>query len=217
MMSDTKIANMALGHVGVSKQIGNLITERSLEANACREWFEVCRESALGDFHWSFATKFKTVGLVENNPTQEWAYSYRYPSDCIDVRRILSGQRTDVRATRVPFRIASDDEGGIILTDMQNAQIEYTWLNKDASKYSTNFATAMSLMLANYIVPQLSGGDPFQRQQKIMQLYAMEISKAATNNAIEEQADIEPDSEFVLARGGTSCASGGRRLPEDIG
>lgn len=201
-MTETGIANLALGNLGISRQIGNLGTERSLEANVMRQWFEICRDNVLGDFKWQFAAAFVAPGLVAQNPTTEWAYAYRYPPNCLVVRRILSGLRTDVRASRVPFRIVADSAGQLIYTDMQNAMIEYTFQQTDPSKFSADFNKAFSLNLGAYAAPQLTGGDPNNRQAKCMQLYKMEIVNAQVNAANEEQPDIEPDSEFILARGG---------------
>src|SRR5665648_440114 len=97
MSSATEICNMALGHLASGKEIANLETERSAEAIACRRFFDSARDAVLRDFSWPFATKIKALSLIEEDPNSEWAYSYRYPTDCLNFRRILSGTRTDTR------------------------------------------------------------------------------------------------------------------------
>src|SRR5688572_11149621 len=111
MASETEIANLALSHLGVGKEIANLETERSQEAVACRRFYDTARDATLRDFSWPFATKIAVLGLIEADPNDEWDYSYRYPSDCLQLRRILSGVRNDTRDSRVPFKLAHDDSG----------------------------------------------------------------------------------------------------------
>jgi hypothetical protein len=78
--ADVDICNLALSHVGVSTEIANLDTERSKEAQACRRFYEPTREEVLRAFAWPFATRFVDLQLVEEEPNDEWAYSYRYPA-----------------------------------------------------------------------------------------------------------------------------------------
>jgi len=201
MASSTEICNLALSHIGVGKEIANLETEKSEEAAACRRFYDTARDEVLRDFTWPFATVMATLGLIEEDPNDEWSYSYRYPSDCLMFRRILSGQRTDTRDTRVPYKIAQDSSGTLIFTDQENAECEYTIREDDPLRYPPDFVLAFSFLLASYIAPRLTGGDPFKLGQRALQLYALQISKAQANAKNEEQPDIEPDSEFTRARG----------------
>jgi hypothetical protein len=63
----------------------------------------------LRDFDWSFARRYTTLGLVEEDPNTDWAYVYRYPSDCLSVRSIVGAMRTD--RSRLPFTLGSDASG----------------------------------------------------------------------------------------------------------
>ena len=97
MSSKTEIANMAISHLGIGKEIANLGIEKSEEAKACRRFYETAKTGVLVDLDWSFATKFVVLNLITAAPSLEWAYSYKYPVDCINMRRILSGTRRDTR------------------------------------------------------------------------------------------------------------------------
>src|SRR3990172_6032289 len=126
MASEVDICNMALSHLGNSKEIAILATEKSEEAAACRRFYETARDTVLRDFAWPFATRILSLGLVEEDPNDEWAYAYRYPTDCLLLRRLLSGLRHDNRQSRAPYRVARDDDGLVIYTDLAEAQMEYT-------------------------------------------------------------------------------------------
>jgi hypothetical protein len=203
--SSTVIANLALSHLGVSKEITNLDSEASAEAAACRRFYEPSRLQTLRDFNWPFATKYAVAGLVATNPTeidQEWGYSYRYPSDCVKLRRIVSGIRPETRQVRVPYQIARDTTGLLIYTNQPNAEVEYTFNEQDVSRFPEDFAMAQSLRMALYMAPRLTAGDPFKLRAGAAQLYAFEVDRARASAGNEEQANEEPPSELERSRGG---------------
>lgn len=191
---------MAISHLGIGTEIGNLETDKSKEAQACRRFYEDARKAVLSDLYWVFATSFKVLGLVETSPSSEWAYSYRYPSDCIDVRRILSGLRDDTQASRVPFRIVKDAQGLLIYTDQPSAEVEYTDNTQDVELFTSEFTLALSFRLASYVSARLTGGDPFKLKQEMMVQYGLELGKAKKKNMNEEVSDRQRDSEFVTTR-----------------
>ena len=200
MSSNTEIANLALGHIGVSKLIANLDTEQSQEASASRRFYDIALKEVLRDFKWPFATRIEALALIEASPNTEWDYSYRYPSNCIALRRILSGTRNDSRQTRVPYKIAFDASGRIIFSDESTASIEYTYYITDPSYYPSDFIMAFSHKLAALLAPQLTGGDPFKLGEKNEELYMYHLQKASKNAFNEQQDDEEVDSEFIRVR-----------------
>lgn len=202
MATKTEIANLALSHLGVGKEISNLDTDQSSEGAVLRRFYETAKDSTLRDFNWPFATKFRTLALVSENPTTEWIYSYTYPTDCLKIRRILSGIRTDTRQSRVPYRIVRSDASLLIYTDAETAVLEYTMRADDPGQYPPDFVMALSFRLAHYIAPTVTAGDPFQLGQRAMQLYMTEISRAERTGMNEQQDDIEPLSELERMRDG---------------
>ena len=175
MSSTTEISNLAISHLGIGKEIANLDTEQTEEASACRRYFESAKKATLSDLDWTFATKFAVLNLIESEPNDEWNFSYRYPSDCINMRRILSGQRQDTQKTRVPYRISADSAGRIIYTDKEDAEIEYTKNVTDPGLFSAEFTLALSFRLASYIAPRLTGGDPFKMKQEMLAQYELSL------------------------------------------
>lgn len=199
--STTEIANLALSHLGVGKEIAALDTERSEEARACRAFYETARDEMLRGWPWPFARKFAEPTLVDEDPTDEWAYSYRMPSDCLFVRRILSGDRNDSRQTRIAYSIGYDPDGlALIYTDQDDPTIEYTVKVTDVTKFAPDFVMALSYRLAAYVAPRLTKGDPFKMADRTLKLYDMSARFAAASAFNEEQVDEEVDSEFERMR-----------------
>lgn len=200
MPSDVAICNLALSNIGVGQEISNLTTERSAEALACRRYFDHVRDLVFRAFPWPFATRIQALALVEEDPNEEWAYSYRYPTDCLMFRKIQSGIRNDTRQTRVPTKIGNDSAGKLIFTNKEDSIAEYTVLVEDPEQYPPDFVSAFSFLLAAHIAPRLTGGDPFKMGDKALAKYQAAIGEAESNAANEEQAEELPESEFIRAR-----------------
>jgi len=200
MSSKVDIVNLALGHLGIDKPVANLTTESSEEAITARLYYDHARDAVLRDFPWPFSTKFATLALVAEEPTTEWGYSYRYPSDCLSIHRILSGLRNDTRQSRAPYKLGADTTGKLIYTDEQDAEIEYTAKNDDPSTYTSDFVLAFSYYLASMMAPRLSKGDQFKLGQEARRMYVLSLSLAVSRAFNEEQPDEEPESEFIRAR-----------------
>lgn len=199
MPTPVEICNLALSHIGVGKEIATL-TEDSQEARACNRYFNIALEAVLRDFPHPFANTFATAQLVAEDPNDEWGYSYRYPSGCVKLLRILSGIRNDNRQSRVPYKIGRDSAGRLIYTDKQNAELEYIELVTDTTKFPADAAMALSFRLASYVAPRLTAGDPFKMGDRAIRYYIGEVSLAKANAVNEQQDEELPDSEFTRAR-----------------
>lgn len=218
VQSITEIAQLAVLHCGVSKTIGNVQTERSVEANACRNVIIISRQTTLREHPWLFAKKFVSPPVVAGpNPmaTIEWIYSYRLPADCLHMIRFVSTRgNNDTRQSRIPYTIADDSSGPLLYTNWPGNQtnlpvtIEYTFDNQNLAQWPSDFCLAMSYYMGYLIAPVLTSGDPYQLQQKLLMLFDKAIMKASNSNSNEEQRPEEPQSEFVRARDGYGFGQG---------
>lgn len=203
MASKVQIWNMALSHLGSGKQVAS-VTDRSPEAAACVLFWDQAVAEALGDYPWTFTRKTAALALVEDlredNPNSEWHYSYRLPSDCVSIRRIPSGIRTDTNGSVIRFIEGQDDQGSLIYTDLEGAEAEYTYLVTDANKFPAKFAQALSLLLAVYIAPRVTDGSRTNLREQAAQLYMSTLAKAQSNDSAKGRPDAELDSEFIRER-----------------
>ncbi len=201
----TEICNLTLSHLGSGKEISNITTDRSEEGAALRRFAYVALDQILRDFYWTWATKIVALGEVtssedDDHPTEEWAFQYQLPSDCLRFRKIQSGIRNDVRASRIPYRESYGDSGTVIFTDQADAVAEYTIRVEDVLRYPPDFVMAYSRLLAHYVAPRVTRGDPFQMSAKQFEAYEVTASRAAANSANEEQPDELPETESINAR-----------------
>lgn len=199
-MSTTVLCNLALSHIGVSKEIQNVETEQSKEAAACRRFREVARQKVLGDFAWPFANRIEALSLVTEDPNDEWLYEYGQPADCLKARRILSGIIPESEDTRVPFVESNGTSQTVIWTDKIDAQLEFTIDEDDTDRWPADFKLAYSYMLAMLLAPRLTAGDPFKLQGSVAKLYEVEISNAKKNAMNNQQKRQDPLPEMLRTR-----------------
>jgi hypothetical protein len=144
MSLSTELANLALSHLGQSQEIANVDTENSAPAATMRRFMPTVVEMFLKDFPYSFCNIQAALALVEEDPNDDWDYSYRYPSDCLKPLRIPSGVRDDTRQSRINYIIGKDSTGMLIYTDQSEASLEYIQFVNDPSKYPIDVFLAMS-------------------------------------------------------------------------
>lgn len=200
MASETEISNLAISHLGIGKEIGDLETENSSEARACRRFFDVSKYATMRSFPWSFLKRSVALGLVEENPTTEWLYSYRYPSTALGLIKILSGVRIDTPDSRINYAIVSDATGKLIHTDEQDAVCLYLETIDDTTLYPYDFIMAFSYKLAYNISAIVTAGDPFNIRTDMEKNFSFEISKASKNDLNEQYSGATLDSELITIR-----------------
>lgn len=198
--SKTQICNLALGHLGSQRTIANFDSDRTPEAVACRQFYDLCRHVVLKARQWPFARSFGALVPQATDPTDEWAYSYNLPADCLVPRRILKGRnlRDD---EQYPYLITKGTAGKLIYCDVDEAEIEYTVDVTDPSLFDSDFVMALSYLLAAHISPIILAGDFIKGKQAMMALYSNALGEATANAFNEQNPDVEADSEFITIRG----------------
>lgn len=202
MASKAAIVNRAASRIGVSQLVQDVDSETTPLANQARLHYQPTLERLLRQHDWPFATRHLALGLVAEQPTQDWRYAYRYPTDCLQARRLVTGIRPAARTTPpLPWIVASDASGRLIYTDQAEAVLEYTRRITDPVQLDPLFADAFRLALALEFGPALAKGGlgaSLRRQIEVEFEQALSAAQAAAGN--EQQPDPAPESEFITAR-----------------
>lgn len=215
-ISDTRIANMALSHVGSRANIESLDDEVSTEAKVCRLWFDFSRTQTLEAFDWNFArvrVVLTTHGEVP--PDGVWGFRYVYPGDCVSARKLenptgtVAGQTgvwvsnfstPAIRGDAIPFEIEMNAAGNekTILTDLSDATLVYTFEQKAMHLWSPLSVEAIALALASHISFTLTG--KVKLSQNLAQTFQNIMLLAPASNA-NEMVDKPPrDAEHIRGR-----------------
>lgn len=185
---------MALGLLGIGNKISAL-DENSAASDAISTHYGTARDKVFRDFKWAFAKKEAALPAVDN-PSSEYLYAYRKPSDCIYFRHISNG---------VPYgpwpehEIASDDIGEIILTNTPNAKGVYTKLVLDETRWPPDFVSMFALQLACKIGPELYKGEN-STVADCFKFYEIEFNQAKANAVNENNPKGPTDNGFLNSR-----------------
>lgn len=111
-MSFTTIANRALLHLGISKQLSNVATDTSTTATVMYALQDTALKKTLIAADWDFATWIADLTLNDEDPTvtEEWTYAYDMPTspECIKPRRIVNGDRNNTPGGQIAFRVVAN-------------------------------------------------------------------------------------------------------------
>jgi hypothetical protein len=208
------IGNFALSHCGVGKQISSL-TEKSEEARACNQFFVQVVQELHREFPWPHATRYgalSQVGDITIAFSSQWCYAFRYLPEAEFIQEILPPPASSSPATiqdnilagrpfEIPFEIASDTVGRLILTNQPTAWAKYTALVMSPDLWPSDFRIMASFRLAAYIMPRLGKGDPKKLGQRSLELYEISLDRARATSAREGVPNLPMDTDMIDARG----------------
>lgn len=224
-ITEASICNQALSRMGSTQTITSLdISDRSNEAKQARLWYPSDRDAMLNDFPWPWAESYQVLDQVAGpeidgqvaNP--QWSRTYRYPSDCLKVRRLVDTQptltggaipqttglstnygytnepwkRAEGQPYPISFGIGHDATGRLIETDSFGCGFGitciYTAAVQDPTQFSADFADALAWRLAADFAMGLGFSD--SKRQYAEEMYKRVIYKARAALMNEQQSSI---------------------------
>lgn len=196
--SEAAVCNLALQRVG-QRQLIDSLDEATTEAIACKTSFAIARDSVLESHWWRFATKRVALSLAPDT-SDAWTYVYVRPSDCLQPRRIWSGQRVDAEADEIPFALEASAIGDylVICTDEADAQLIYTKTSTNTSLWSASFTEAVAWRLAVDLTLVLPVKPQFASIAESMA--KLRLAEAKAKDASEAKTDPEPEAGHIRAR-----------------
>lgn len=211
MAGKIDIFNMALSQTGTSQTVADM-DERSVERITCSRFYDNARDALLSykDMNWNFAST--RVALADiGNPPDGWGFQYRYPNDCINALGIwFPSMRYPEDRYRIPFEVAWQADGRVILCDQEEAVLLYVKRVEEAERYPAPFVEALSMRLASLIAMPLKN-DPSLAQMLAQQAEQL-IQVAMASSLNEGQPDPAPVSIYEAELHGGYIATDCRRF-----
>ena len=217
-VTSTEICNMALSRLGIREKITSLDPATSQEAVECALNYQTVVERTLCQYPWTFATKRKTLTLIESAPNKEWLYRYEYPADCVSPRYIEATARNVPVDLMIKWQVEATDAdipglfypdpqiGGqvhkpwrkSILTDEAAPVLVYTANTVPENLYPGHFVNLLAWNLAvELAMPLLSKPDVASMAMNAARVALLD----ARTNALNEGVHDNPlESEFIRAR-----------------
>ena len=179
MANTVEICNLSLSHIGSSATVTSISPpDGSVEAGYCARFFALARQVLLTSFEWQFATKRVTLATV-TNPSDIYAYAYAIPSDCLKPLRLFkAGGLTETDGADFEM------ENGVILCSEEGAVLKYTFDQTDTTRWTPEFVSAMSWVLASYLAgPIIKGSEGANASTKLLERARMEGRAGASSDA----------------------------------
>lgn len=198
----TRIFNLTLVALLLSKRVTNADTDKSTEADNLRTMWDTAVESFLEECDLNETSTTVKLVLVAENPNDKWLYAYAYPSDCAFFRRIDSGRVRDTRNTQI-FKVTGVYNGKkVIFTNKQDAYAEIITTDFLVG-LSANSAQALAHKLGWYAAPLIvSSTDPTGLSKTLETRYNLFKSLAEQKDARENDNPqlLEEESDIAQAR-----------------
>lgn len=195
----TQIANLALSHFG-SSQLDSIETDQSEAGKASRAFFDLSFETVVREHDWSWARKRAPLPLVLANPNTEWPWAHRLFSDCVALRRLVSGQRVDDETTEIPYEQGIDGQGALVYSDVEFPEAVYTAIPADVTFLPPDAALAVSFKLAQLVAGRLVREDPFEIVRRMEREYEIALERAKLGAVRDEKRGPPPDQSWLRAR-----------------
>lgn len=196
--SKTNICNAALMLCGVGDEIAN-IEERSPEAEACLQFYDSTLERLLVKLRLPSTMKRVALALIEEDPSDEFGYSYATPTDFLSSIKLVSGLIPETSGSHIPFKRVSKDGLDCLWTNQEDAELEYIYRLTDESLFPPLLAEAMEYALAMKIAPRLVR-DPAKLGPLLKALDEGMRTSCRANGQNEHFPGTPPESEFIRGR-----------------
>lgn len=204
MYTKAKIYNLALGALLLQRQISNADQDQSNECKILNTHWDTAFYSAIEDMDLDALSTQVTLELIDDDPADfpEWAFVYKYPSNCAYFRRIKTTVMMDDRSTHIAKKVAMYEGQLAIFTNEATAEAEIIPKDIPLVALSAQAGLAVAYRLAALSAPLIVGKGAQKLRQEIEQKYVVAKAEAQEKDRRENFnfTDPEVESEFVRSR-----------------
>lgn len=212
--NQVQICNMALARIGESSFIENL-DERSKQAEVCSLFYQSALGRVFRDIKPQNRKTFLALALVAEKPNTQWAFAYRYPTDCsyfdgviletgaykVANDELYRPTEYDLKPFdhyKVEYTRGKYNGTDVIFTNMEEAKA-IVFPKPDANEsLEDDLASLIAWNLAKEIVLPLAA-EPGRRQIADAE-YRRESAEVVANLGNEEEHH-DPEPAFIQIRG----------------
>ena len=207
-ISVINIWNLALSAVGSRGSVSSE-TEIGREADLCRLWYPLVRDSVLKSASWPSAKTYARLAVlaerdaavdwVITDPAPTWRFVYAAPIDMLAPRNLASYAR---------FSTGLWDSRRVILADEEDAILHYISQQIDVSLWDAGLTTAIAYSLAAALALPLTGKSTLAEKLRDRATEAVLLAQTEIANESDENYAQLPS--WVAARGFSPLPIGSR-------
>ncbi len=209
MYAKADIFNIALNALLLTNQVVDADTDTSKQATVLRQMYPIALNKTLADLDLNRTSTYFELELLSDDPDEIgdlWYYAYKYPSNTVKFRRIVSSVRQDNTNTKIPFETGTLTIATTAQSVVYTNQIDAiaSVIAKDVPLSSLNASAGLALghQLAFLSSSLIVGKGAKELKKQLLDLY-VGFKAEAQELDLEENPDTTPDefqSEFVSAR-----------------
>lgn len=207
-MAEINIWNLALARTGDDATVSSP-TERSRQAELCRQFYATARDTVLEMHDWNFATRRALLAPVTRDDWVNWAYAYAAPANFVRVFQVGDVDAVQGSAAQEAdqFEIETNAAGEpLIYSNVENALVRYTERITNTDAFSPLFTDALAWLLASYLAgPILKGETGRAEGQRLLNVFNAFMEKAAGSDSRQRRVTNFRDQHaapWITARGG---------------
>lgn len=149
MASIVDMCNLGLGLIGDEAVVSSIDPpDGTTQAVHCQRFFPIVRDALLERYAWSFATKRIALAALSTPTTNNWAYEYQLPSDCIKPLAMVPEGAEFLLSCLDEYAKQFKREGDRILANLPDATLIYIYRQDDPTRYTPLFVETLSQRLA---------------------------------------------------------------------
>jgi len=202
-VSKEQIYNLALSSLLLSKEIAEISTNTTNEVRVLNTHYDIAFESTLQDLDLdSLSTPIVLELLEELDTVEPWDFVYKYPTNCVFLRRLVTNQVTDNARTHIAKATGLFKGQKAIFTNKVEAVASCIPLDVPLAALSVMAALTVAYSLAFLSAPLLVGKGAAKLRKDIRVDYVDAKTEAQETDMREnfryEAAHVR--SEFVAER-----------------
>jgi hypothetical protein len=206
LIGETKIANIALTHLGEAKIDG--LGDENQRARLCKLRFDDCRNMVLRSHPWSCVTKRAKLSLILDPatgtalaPVYGFTYMYQLPNDFLRVLQVDDISQpyqietytletgTAIEATSAP----------VLLTDATSIKIKYIHNPPNVEILTPDIANLIGLLLASELAEPLTA--KVDLKQRLDERFILGLAAARSTDSMQGTPEVIENFTWLNSRG----------------
>lgn len=202
MPSAVDICNLALARLGDDATVSSIDPpEGSAQAEHCKVFYPMARDTMLDAHAWSFITTRKALAELDETPPAGWLYTYAKPSGAIKLLAVLAADALDDSDPQPFISEILPDGTEVILSNTPNAVLRYTIRQTDPTHYPPLFVDALSMLLASHLAgPILKGSTGISASKAWLSAFATQFGAAKVADTNQRRVERTHTPNWMSAR-----------------
>lgn len=191
--SATDIGNLALDLLS-GGIVQNIVTPTTATESLLNRWYDVCRQKALREHPWHFATKRAVLASSATAPSFGYTKQFPLPSDFLRLLTVESDENLIIPASEYQL------EAGHILYNAEGSSLKmrYIYDVTDVNAFDPIFVTFLSYELALAVAYKVTESNT--NVQRVGELQKMHANLAKTISGQERPPTRVQRSSSITAR-----------------